>query len=149
MAGQTGGRRDLAAMIEPIRQRLVATEVEVLTGFGLSMWAYIVLLSLSEEPIRTQAALADAIKADRTRIIDILDDLQDRALISRRPDPADRRARLLSLTEAGRQLREAAQASIQAREERLLSLLDPGRRTAFLDALGQLSNPAALARLNE
>jgi MarR family transcriptional regulator, organic hydroperoxide resistance regulator len=134
-------------MIEPIRQRLLATEVEVLGGQGLSMWAYIVLLSLSEEPIRTQAALADAIKADRTRIIDVLDDLQDRGLISRRPDPADRRARLLSLTAAGRKLRDTAQAEIQAREERLLALLEPDTRAAFLDALRQLSNPAALARL--
>jgi DNA-binding MarR family transcriptional regulator len=143
----TGGRRDLAAMIEPIRQQLLATEVEVLTGHGLSMWAYIVLLSLAEEPIRTQAALADAIRADRTRIIDVLDDLQDRGLISRRPDPADRRARLLSLTDGGRQLRDAAQAAIQSREEQLLSLLEPGTRAAFLDALRLLSTPSALAGL--
>lgn len=147
-AAETAGRRDLAAMIEPLRQRLVATEITVLAGHGLSMWAYIVLLSLAEEPIRTQAALADAIKADRTRIIDVLDDLQDRGLISRRPDPADRRARLLSLTEPGRQLRDAAQTSIQAREEHLLSRLEPGVRTAFLDALRELSNPAALALLD-
>jgi DNA-binding MarR family transcriptional regulator len=147
-AAQTAGRRDLAAMIEPIRQRLIATEIAVLAGHGLSMWAYIVLLSLAEEPIRTQAALDDAIKADRTRIIGVLDDLQDRGLISRRPDPADRRARLLSLTEAGRHLRDAAQASIQAREEHLLSRLKPGVRSAFLDALQELSNPAALALLD-
>lgn len=135
-------------MIEPIRQQLLATETEVLTGHDLSMWAYIVLLSLAEEPIRTQAALADAIRADRTRIIDVLDDLQERGLISRRPDPADRRARLLSLTNAGRQLRDAAQAAIQSREEQLLSLLEPGARAAFLDALRLLSGPSALARLN-
>ena len=134
-------------MIEPIRQRLLATEIEVLSGHGLSMWAYIVLLSLSEEPIRSQAALADAIKADRTRIIDVLDDLQDRDLISRRPDPADRRARLLSLTDDGRRLRDAAQASIQAREERLLSVLDTDTRAAFLGALQRLSSPSALTRL--
>jgi DNA-binding MarR family transcriptional regulator len=134
-------------MIEPIRQRLLATEIEVLSGHGLSMWAYIVLLSLSEEPIRSQAALADAIKADRTRIIDVLDDLQDRDLISRRPDPADRRARLLSLTDDGRRLRDAAQASIQTREDRLLSLLDADTRAAFLAALERLSSPSALTLL--
>ena len=72
-------------MIEPIRHELLRAEVEVLTGHGLTMWAYVVLLNLTAEPTRTQAALADAIKADRTRIIDVLDDLQDRGLISRRP----------------------------------------------------------------
>jgi DNA-binding MarR family transcriptional regulator len=126
-------------MIEPIRQRLLEVELEVLNGYELSMWGYIVLLALADEPIRTQAALADAIKADRTRIIDVLDGLQDRGLISRRPDPADRRARLLSLTEAGRRLRDAAQTSIQAREERLLAVLDADQRVAFLSGLRLLS----------
>jgi MarR family transcriptional regulator, organic hydroperoxide resistance regulator len=138
------GRADLAAMIAPLQRDLLQAEVDVLAGHGLSMWAYVVLLSLDERPIRTQAALADAIGADRTRIIDVLDDLQHRELISRRPDPADRRARLLSLTATGRQLRDTAQAAIQAREERMLATLTPAARATFLDALRVLS--AAPAR---
>lgn len=126
-------------MIEPIRHELLRAEVEVLTGHDLTMWAYVVLLNLTGEPIRTQAALADAIKADRTRIIEVLDDLQDRGLISRRPDPADRRARLLSLTDAGQAIRDRAQAEIQARENRLLATLGTGPRAGFLKALHQLS----------
>ncbi len=126
-------------MIEPIRRALLSVESDILMDHDLSMWAYMVLLRLDDEPIRTQAALADAIRADRTRIIEVLDDLQDRDLISRRPDPADRRARLVALTKSGRKLRDSAQAAIQAREERLLSTLDPRDRTGFVNALQQLS----------
>jgi DNA-binding MarR family transcriptional regulator len=126
-------------MMEPIRRALLAAETAILNDHGLTMWAYSVLLRLDEEPIRTQAALADAINADRTRIIDVLDDLQERGLISRRPDPADRRARLVALTKSGRRLRDSAQAAIQAREERLLAILDPADRAALLNALSQLA----------
>jgi DNA-binding MarR family transcriptional regulator len=126
-------------MMEPIRRALLATETAILNDHGLTMWAYSVLLRLDEEPIRTQAALADAINADRTRIIEVLDDLQERGLISRRPDPADRRARLVSLTKSGRKLRDSAQAVIQAREERLLAILAPADRAALLNALRQLA----------
>jgi DNA-binding MarR family transcriptional regulator len=140
-------RRDLAAMIEPLRTELIRTEIEVLAEHGLTMWAYIVLLNLTDEPIRTQSALAEAIRADRTRIIDVLDDLQLRGLISRRPDPADRRARLLSLTAEGRTLRDTAQAAIQSREERLLVILGQDGRDGFLTALRQLSEAPARALL--
>jgi DNA-binding HxlR family transcriptional regulator len=62
------------------------------------MWGYTVLNALDGAPARTQAALAQAIGADKTRIIATLDELQQAGLITREPDPADRRARLRSIT---------------------------------------------------
>ncbi|MGW2707111.1 hypothetical protein [Streptomyces sp. NPDC001340] len=61
------------------------------------MWAYAVRLSLDDEPVRTQAALVQDIGADKTRIIGVLDDLKERGLIRRQPDPVDRWARVLAL----------------------------------------------------
>jgi DNA-binding MarR family transcriptional regulator len=142
-------RQDLAAMLEPIRLELFDAETDVLSSHGLSMWAYIVLLTLTDEPLRTQAALADAIRADRSRIISVLDDLQDRGLIDRRPDPDDRRVRLLALTAQGLQLRNRAQDAIQAREERMLSVLSPRARTEFLKTLQLLGTSRARALLHE
>ncbi len=132
-------RADLAAMIEPLRRALLEAENEILRDHDTTMWAYAVLLGLGTKPVRTQAALADAIGADRTRIIAILDDLQDRGLITREPDPADRRARLVALTNTGKQLRDSVQGSIQRREERLLTTLKTSDRIGFLNALQQLS----------
>jgi DNA-binding MarR family transcriptional regulator len=88
-------RRDLAAMIVPLGRSLMAAELPVLRAHDLSMWGYVVLLALTEGPTRTQAALAQAIGADKTRIIGVLDELQDRGLIERRPDPAHPRAHQL------------------------------------------------------
>ncbi|MDT5087052.1 MAG: hypothetical protein QOJ61_4095, partial [Mycobacterium sp.] len=87
------------------------------------MWDYIVLSALDLSPIRTQAALAESIGADKTRIIPTLDKLQERRYIERIPDPDDRRARLLAITESGRSIKNAAQVDIQRGEERWLGQL--------------------------
>ncbi|MQY26493.1 MarR family winged helix-turn-helix transcriptional regulator [Nocardia aurantia] len=132
-------RPDLAAMMVPLARALVAAERPVLDSHGLTMWAYSVLLALGRAPTRGQGLLAEEIGADKTRIIAVLDDLQERGLIERRPDPADRRARLLALTPAGRRLRDAAQSAIQAKEEQLLGRLDPADRRGFLNTLAALT----------
>ena len=132
-------RPDLAAMTLRLTRALVAAERPVLDRHDLPMWGYAVLLALDTGPVRTQAALAEAINADKTRLIGILDDLQERGLIERTPDPADRRARLLSITPAGHQLRKAVQSEIQRNEQRLLARFPPRARDAFLKILRDLA----------
>jgi len=133
------GRRDLAAMIAPLQRALVAAEQPVLRAHGLSMWGYVVLDALVGEPVRTQAALAEFIGADKSRIIGVLDELENGELLQRTRDPADRRARLLAITDAGRRKHRAVQTEIQRNEERLLARLPSADRVAFLRALEVLS----------
>jgi DNA-binding MarR family transcriptional regulator len=127
-------------MLAPLIRELVAAERPVLEAYGLSMWGYSVLAALDRSPVRTQAALAEAIGADKTRIIPILDELQAQGFIERRPDPDDRRVRLLAATDAGRDVKDAVQAAIQRGEERWLGTLSSGDRTAFLRVLEQLND---------
>ena len=131
-------RRDLAAMLAPLARTLIAREEPALRAHGISMWGYVVLTALAEQPVRTQAALAQAINADKSRIIGVLDDLQQRELIKRQPDPADRRVHLLSLTASGDQLRRSVEAAIRAGEEDVLVTLSAGDREAFLRSLKSL-----------
>ena len=143
MPGSDAARPDLAAMLHPLTQALIDAELPVLAAHGVSMWGYVVLGALDGGPVRTQAALAEQIGADKTRIISTLDRLQAAGLISREPDPRDRRVRQLAITPAGHELRASVQAEIQAGEERLLALLGPADRAAFLRAARAL---AALTR---
>jgi DNA-binding MarR family transcriptional regulator len=126
-------------MLAPLARETIAAELPVLEAHGLSMWAYIVLGALDRSPMRTQAALADAIGADKTRIIPTLDELQQRGYIERRPDPDDRRVRLLAITRAGRAVKDAAQADIQRGEERWLGSLSADDRRVFLRVLRRLT----------
>src|ERR1700739_3031613 len=98
------------------------------------MWGYVVLNALHDAPQSTQSALAEKIGADKTRIIPTLDGLQAAGLITRAPDPADRRARLLSIPAAGDAVRRGVQTEIQRSEDRLLAELPPADRGAFLRA---------------
>jgi DNA-binding MarR family transcriptional regulator len=126
-------------MVVPLSQALLQLEQPILDEHGLTMWAYVVLSRLGEHPLRGQAVLAQTIGADKTRIIDVLDDLQDRRLIRREPDPADRRARLLTLTPAGRRLRDQVRRAIRREEQRMLKTLPTDERAAFLRALQRLA----------
>lgn len=132
-------RPDLAAMLVRLTRQTVAAELPVLAAHGLSMWGYIVLSALDRSPIRTQAALAEVIGADKTRIIPTLDELQEHGYIERIPDPDDRRARLLAITESGRSIKDAAQVDIQRGEERWLGQLSTNDRSVFLRVLRQLT----------
>src|SRR3954465_4637403 len=108
-------------MVLRLGRRLLALEQPILEAHGVTMWAYIVLTALRDGPARAQASLAAAINADKTRLIPVLDDLQNRGLIEREPDPADRRVRLLGLTPEGRGLQQAVQAEIREGEEVILA----------------------------
>ena len=126
-------------MLAPLLREMVAAEGPVLEAHGLTMWGYVVLLALDRSSMRTQAALAAAIGADKTRIIRTLDELQDDGYIERRPDPDDRRVRLLAITEAGRRVKDAAQKEIQRGEERWLGELTAEERRTFLGVLERLT----------
>jgi DNA-binding MarR family transcriptional regulator len=132
-------RPDLAAMLAQLTRETVAAEQPVLTAHGLTMWAYIVLSALDQSAIRTQATLAESIGADKTRIIPVLDELQKCGYIERIPDPDDRRARLLEITESGRSIKNATQADIQRGEEHWLAQLSARDRDVFLRVLQQLT----------
>ena len=125
-------------MFAPLTRVLVARQEPALRAHGISMWGYIVLTGLAEQPVRTQAALAQAINADKSRIIGVLDDLQQRGLIQRQPDTADRRVHLLSLTPAGDRLRRSVESAIRAQEDAMLATLPAADREAFLRSLRAL-----------
>jgi DNA-binding MarR family transcriptional regulator len=126
-------------MLAPLVREMVAAEEPILEAHRVSMWGYIVLSALDRSSMRTQAALASAIGADKTRIIRTLDDLQDDGYIARRPDPDDRRVRLLAITEAGRRVKDAVQDEIQRGEERWLGELAAEERRIFLSVLQRLT----------
>jgi DNA-binding MarR family transcriptional regulator len=76
-------------------------KLAVAQALGLSFARVRALRRLAPEPL-TMRALADKLKADPPYVTLIVDDLEERGLVERRPHPEDRRAKLVSLTRAGR-----------------------------------------------
>ncbi|MCO1659655.1 MarR family transcriptional regulator [Pseudonocardia sp. S2-4] len=112
---------------------------QVMVGVPGGPRGYQVLASCGREGPRTQLALAHQLGLDRTVMTYLLDDLQKDGLVERRPDPADRRARRVELTEGGRaRLCDLAERLRQA-EERLLDRLDPAERETLRQLLFRLA----------
>ena len=131
--------KDLGALVMGLGRRLIAMEQPILARHGVSMWGYVVLTALRDNPMRTQAALAASINADKTRLIPVLDELQRRGLIEREPDPRDRRVRLLGLTPDGRDLQQRVQTDIRKDEKSLMSEMSDEDQAAFRRHLEKLS----------
>jgi DNA-binding MarR family transcriptional regulator len=128
-------------MMMPLVRSLIRAEEPVLAANGLTMWGYVVLLALRDSPARSQATLAVQIGADKTRLISTLDNLQQRGLIERHPDPADRRSHRLAITPDGLLTCTNTQQDIQRQEDARLARLPPADRDAFLHTLQVLSAP--------
>jgi DNA-binding MarR family transcriptional regulator len=132
-------REDLGALFARITRRLIELERPILDAHGLTMWGYVALNHIAREPPSTQLALASAIGHDKTRLIAVLDGLEREGLITRGPDPADRRAKLVRITPLGLERHAAVVAEIRAMEAELLAPLDAPVRDALLTALARLA----------
>ncbi|BAL89162.1 putative MarR-family transcriptional regulator [Actinoplanes missouriensis 431] len=86
---------------------------------------YQVLTAAVGSPPRNQGAIAEDLGIDRTILTYLIDDLEKRDLVVRRPDPADRRSRLIVATETGRASREAHRAALEHVEAHVLASLEP------------------------
>ncbi len=127
-------REDLGAQLARATRRLIALERSLLDKHGVTMWEYVALLRLRVAPVQTQLELAQAIGYDKTRLIALLDRLQERGLVSREP-ASDRRARTVKLTRSGRAHLNAVQLDIHQMEDELLA---PNERQALERLLGRL-----------
>jgi DNA-binding MarR family transcriptional regulator len=81
-------------------------------ALGLSFARVRALRRLAAAPL-TLRALAELLVADPPYVTLIVDDLEERGLARRTPHPADRRAKLVQLTDAGRAAAARADAILE------------------------------------
>lgn len=73
-------------------------------GRGTTRAQWIVLFRLRQQEGLSQVDLAEVLELQPISLVRLLDRLVDQGLLERHPDPRDRRANRLFLTEAGRRL---------------------------------------------
>ncbi|GAA1896805.1 MarR family winged helix-turn-helix transcriptional regulator [Streptantibioticus ferralitis] len=92
------------------------------------------LLSLEPMPMRR---IAEQLKCEPSNVTGIIDRLEIRGLVERRPDAADRRIKLAAATAAGKETYERLRSSLDfAREP--LARLSTDERTALRDILRRM-----------
>jgi DNA-binding MarR family transcriptional regulator len=131
--------QDLGALFAQTTRRLIDAEQPRLQAEGLSMWEYIVLCELARHAAPSQLVLARRIHYDKTRLIALIDGLSQRGLIRRTPDPADRRAHTISLTDDGVAVHVRARARVRALETDLLKPFTDQERTILRSILARLA----------
>ena len=92
---------------------------------------YQVLVAAARGTARSQLALAQQLGVDRTVMTYLLDDLERAGFVERRPDPADRRSRQITLTKSGGEQLCSLERALRAAEEDVLAPLDAVDRPVF------------------
>jgi MarR family transcriptional regulator for hemolysin len=91
------------------------------------------------EQERTQIQLAALADLDKTTMVSTVDELERRGLAERRASAADRRARIVAVTEKGRLAAEEGQRIVDRVHAEALGGLDAAARAMFVEALGVLA----------
>src|SRR5205085_8096173 len=117
-------------------QAAQALAAERLEPLGLDPRAWGVLSTLVEGGPLSQIALARALSIDRTAMVYLLDELEERGLVERVRNAEDRRSFLIHPTAAGRQLQQRAARALEGQAERLLEPLTKQQRSELVALLG-------------
>lgn len=116
---------------------------ELLTPLGLNARELAVLLFLDGREPESQQQAALRLGVDRTTMVGLLDTLEHKDLVIRRPHTDDRRRNVVDLTPAGRTtLKRAIRASDRA-EQQLLAELDDLEAAQLRSLLGRVVSSAA------
>jgi len=90
--------------------------------------------------------LADALRIAPRSATEVVDALVERALATRTPDPGDRRAVVVRLTDAGRAALAEVEAARAADAEQLFARLDAGERADLARLLRRLVEEPSVER---
>jgi DNA-binding MarR family transcriptional regulator len=136
---------DLGWSLGVVFRSLLKAANEAATDVPGGQRGYQVLVAVADGSLGTQSALAQQLGVDRTVMTYLLDDLETAGLIERQPDPSDRRARRVILTQAGQALHITLQERMARVGEHVLGGLDPAERQTFLSSLHRAAAQLAVA----
>ena len=100
---------------------------------------YSVLAILAEGDRQTQGTIADSLGLDPSRLVNLLDSLEERDLLARQRDPLDRRRHVVRITPEGIAALDRLRALAQCLADEFLAPLSADDRETFHGLLLQLA----------
>jgi DNA-binding MarR family transcriptional regulator len=111
-----------------------------LRPFDITPTRFGALALIDANPGLSQMMLAKAIRLDRSTLVTLLDHLEKRGLVLRKPSATDKRANELSLTPEGRKLLSQLKRRVQDHEKRMFGRLAPDERAQLMRLLEAVSH---------
>lgn len=108
-----------------------------LRPFGIDGRHFGVLFSIGRGGPMSQRQLIDAIDSDKSSMVRIIDELEERELVLRRPAEGDRRAYAVELTDSGRAMLATASELAEQLGGQLLSCFDEQEQSTFKTLLAR------------
>lgn len=125
-------------LIRRLHQIHCALFLEECKASQLTPVQYGLLTALAIRGALDQVSLAEELGLDRTTTAEVLARLEARRLVSRKPNPRDRRAKLARITARGRALTAAMFGAMQRAQDRLCAPLAQKERDVFMATLVRL-----------
>jgi DNA-binding MarR family transcriptional regulator len=105
----------LGYLLKHAQLRLAELTGSAMAPFGITGRQCAVLIAIDSQAPLSQQEVAGRLGVDRTTMVLLIDELENKRLVERQRDPGDRRKNVVVLTDAGRTtLREASSASAEA-----------------------------------
>lgn len=108
---------------------------EALRPLGIDPREWSLLRYVAASEGQAQQTLAERLAIPASRIVALVDRLEEAGLIERRPDPTDRRVRALHVTAEGRRVLGRAIEAAIAFEKQFCAALEPAEREQLIDLL--------------
>jgi DNA-binding MarR family transcriptional regulator len=131
-------RRRLAYLFKHAQRSMSELHAEALGPFGIHERELGVMLIIGDRAPASQQQVAERVGVDRTTMVAMIDALQDKGIVARHPDPADRRRNVIALTPAGEDLLRQATAASDRAEAELLAALTPEEGEQLRSLLARL-----------
>lgn len=144
MAAMTGGNdrsafeRGTGFLLARLGSLTARSWAAFLTGYGLTQGQYVILVTIKERGPQGQRRLAELVAMDARNIVAVLDSLAARGLIERRAHGADRRRRIVTLTDVGTVLIDTIATTAATEQDQFLSALNHPDRELLNYLLRQL-----------
>ena len=123
-------------VINKVAERVDRRIEAVVAPFDLTFRQYGLLIFLQSEGPQAQIAISRQVGLDRTSVMRLVDELEQRDLVRRDPDPNDRRKNNVVLTDAGHELLARSLDEVkQAEREEIYAALSEQEQAQLLSLL--------------
>lgn len=137
---QTSFDRDLLIVLHDVARLLRTRFDQRARAHGMTRAQWVILARLARQPGISQNEMAAICEVEPITVGRLVDRLEARGMVERRPDPTDRRVNRLHLLEAAEPILEEINSYRENMLAEITDGLDPAMQAALVDSLLHIKN---------